>query len=138
MITNEYKKFDIWMADLSGVVGSEQGGSCRPVLIVSNNVGNKFSPVVTIAVLTSRLDKTSIPTHVFLDAQLNGLDRDSLIMLEQLRTVDKNRLFMKVSRVHPSLEKEINKAIKISLDTEDEITYFERGCSQIVNNLCFA
>ncbi|GAA4880271.1 type II toxin-antitoxin system PemK/MazF family toxin [Paenibacillus vulneris] len=126
MIINEYKKYDIWIADLSGVVGSEQGGKSRPVLICSNNLGNKFSTVVTVAVLTSKMDKAKIPTHVYLNAELNGLERDSYVMLEQLRTIDKNRLYAKVARLNPCLEKEVNNAIRISLDTEDEITYDER------------
>jgi len=127
MTINKYKKFDVWMADLSGVVGSEQGG-CKPCAVISNDIGNNFSPCVTVAVMTSQT-KTKLPTHVRLDARLNGLDRDSTLLLEQLRTVDKNRLYMKVATIHPSVRKEINNAIKISLDAEEDIVFTERSNS---------
>ena len=85
------KRGDIYYADLSPVVGSEQGG-IRPVLIVQNDVGNRYSPTVIAAAITSQKDKTELPTHIKVTAQGSGLQRDSIILLEQVRTIDKKRL----------------------------------------------
>ncbi len=85
------KRGDIYYADLSPVVGSEQGG-VRPVLIVQNDVGNRFSPTVIAAAITSQRDKTSLPTHIEVDARNCGLAKDSVVLLEQVRTIDKRRL----------------------------------------------
>lgn len=85
------RRGDIYYADLSPVVGSEQGG-IRPVLIVQNDVGNKFSPTVIAAAITSQKDKTKLPTHIQLDAQDTGLSKNSIVLLEQVRTLDKKRL----------------------------------------------
>ena len=84
-------KGDIYFADLSPVVGSEQGG-VRPVLVIQNNVGNKFSPTVIVAAITSRMDKHNLPTHVLIEQSRYGLQKDSMILLEQVRTIDKSRL----------------------------------------------
>lgn len=126
MITSgEYKKFDIWMADLSLAVGAEQSGH-KPCMIISNNIGNKFAPVVTVAVITSKV-KTEIPTHVYLNAELNGLLKDSTLLLEQVRTIDKNRLMRNISTAHSSIRKQINDTIQLSFDTEDQMAYVERN-----------
>ena len=85
------KRGDIYYADLSPVVGSEQGG-VRPVLIVQNDIGNKFSPTVIAAAITSQKDKTNLPTHIEVDAGHCGLAKDSIVLLEQVRTIDKRRL----------------------------------------------
>lgn len=85
------KRGDIYYADLSPVVGSEQGG-IRPVLIVQNDVGNRFSPTVIAAAITSQKDKSNLPTHIEVDAGHCGLAKDSIVLLEQVRTIDKRRL----------------------------------------------
>ena len=85
------KRGDIFYADLSPVIGSEQGG-VRPVLVVQNDVGNKYSPTVIAAAITSKINKAKLPTHIELDAKQYGLSRDSVILLEQVRTIDKQRL----------------------------------------------
>ena len=85
------KRGDIYYADLSPVVGSEQGG-IRPVLIIQNDVGNKYSPTVIAAAITSRINKAKMPTHIELSANEYGLNKDSVILLEQIRTIDKRRL----------------------------------------------
>ena len=85
------KRGDIYYADLSPVVGSEQGG-LRPVLIIQNDVGNKYSPTVIAAAITSRMEKSKLPTHIDLYAEKVGLAKDSVVLLEQVRTIDKQRL----------------------------------------------
>ena len=85
------KKGDLYFADLSPVTGSEQGG-IRPVLVVQNDVGNKFSPTIIVAAITSRRNKADLPTHVEIEADGNGLSKNSVVLLEQLRTIDKKRL----------------------------------------------
>ena len=90
-MTGSVKRGDIYYADLSPVVGSEQGG-LRPVLIIQNDVGNKYSPTVIAAAITSRMSKTKLPTHIDVYAERAGLSRDSIVLLEQLRTLDKKRL----------------------------------------------
>ena len=105
---------DIYFADLSPVVGSEQGG-LRPVLVIQNNVGNKYSPTVIIAAITSQLSKAKIPTHVELPAHIYNLPKDSVVLLEQIRTIDKRRLDEKVSTVDFKKMKEVDKAILVSL-----------------------
>ena len=85
------KRGDLYYADLSPVVGSEQGG-VRPVLIVQNNVGNKYSPTIIAAAVTSQLEKAKLPTHIMLEAGKYGLPKDSVVLLEQIRTLDKRRL----------------------------------------------
>ncbi len=107
------------MADLSPVVGSEQGG-IRPVLIIQNNVGNKFSPTVIVSAITSRLGKAKLPTHIELPSEEYHLPKDSVALLEQIRTLDKRRLREKITTLEESKMKEINRAILISLGFADK------------------
>ena len=107
------RRGDIYYADLSPVVGSEQGG-IRPVLIVQNNVGNRFSPTVIAAAITSQQSKANLPTHIPLHADSSGLEKDSVVLLEQVRTIDKKRLKEKMGTVDENSMNEINNAISIS------------------------
>ena len=107
------KRGDIYYADLSPVVGSEQGG-VRPVLIVQNDVGNKYSPTVIAAAITSRINKAKMPTHIELCAREYGLNKDSVILLEQIRTIDKRRLREKTGKLDDRLMNKVNNAISIS------------------------
>ena len=107
------KRGDIYYADLSPVVGSEQGGM-RPVLIVQNDTGNKHSPTVIAAAITSQTGKAKLPTHIELDAQSVGLSRDSVILLEQIRTIDKSRLREKMGRLDDSTMTRVDSAIAVS------------------------
>ena len=104
---------DIYYADLSPVVGSEQGG-VRPVLIIQNDVGNRFSPTVIAAAITSQRDKASLPTHIEVDAQGSGLIQDSVVLLEQVRTLDKHRLREKMGRLDQNSMEKVNQALSIS------------------------
>ena len=113
------KRGDIYYADLSPVVGSEQGG-VRPVLIVQNNVGNKFSPTVIAAAITSQINKAKMPTHIEIDADDYGLSNDSVILLEQVRTIDKRRLKERIGHLNDHLMNRVNEAIEISLGLEEE------------------
>lgn len=113
MILMDIKRGDIFYADLSPVVGSEQGGM-RPVLIVQNDVGNKHSPTVIAAAITSKLGKTRLPTHIDVYADKVGLAKDSVILLEQIRTIDKRRLGEKMGHLDSSVMDEVNTAISIS------------------------
>lgn len=108
------KRGDIFYADLSPVVGSEQGG-VRPVLIVQNDIGNKYSPTVIIAAVTSQINKAKLPTHVEISANDFGLAKDSVILLEQIRTVDKRRLREKIGKVNDALMNRVNEALAVSL-----------------------
>jgi mRNA interferase MazF len=108
------KRGEIYYADLSPVVGSEQGG-IRPVLIIQNDIGNKYSPTVIIAAITSQLSKAKIPTHVELSAKQYNLAKDSVILLEQVRTIDKRRLKDRVSILDSVKMKQVNLAILVSL-----------------------
>ena len=107
------KRGDIFYADLSPVVGSEQGG-LRPVLIVQNDVGNKYSPTVIAAAITSQMTKTRLPTHIDVYAENFGLSRDSVILLEQIRTIDKRRLREKMGHIDDGLMQKVNDAISVS------------------------
>ncbi len=107
------KRGDIYYADLSPVVGSEQGG-VRPVLIVQNDVGNKFSPTVIAAAITSQQDKNNLPTHIEVDAASCGLSKDSVVLLEQVRTIDKRRLREKMGTLTQPQMTEINQALSVS------------------------
>ena len=107
------RRGDIYYADLSPVVGSEQGG-IRPVLIVQNNVGNRFSPTVIAAAITSQQSKANLPTHIPFYADSSGLAKDSVVLLEQVRTIDKKRLKEKMGTVDENSMNEINNAISIS------------------------
>ena len=108
------KRGQIWYADLSPVVGSEQGGF-RPVLMLQNDIGNKYAPTVIVAIITSRNTKAKIPTHYWLDKGQGGLVCDSMVELEQIRTLDKKRLKEFMGTVDQKQMKEIDKKIKISL-----------------------
>ncbi|MDY3030176.1 MAG: type II toxin-antitoxin system PemK/MazF family toxin [Clostridia bacterium] len=107
------KRGDIYYADLSPVVGSEQGG-IRPVLIVQNDVGNKYSPTVIAAAVTSRINKAKMPTHIELSAGGCGLNKDSVILLEQIRTIDKRRLRDKIGRLDDTMMNRVNDALSVS------------------------
>ena len=107
------KRGDIYYADLSPVVGSEQGG-LRPVLIIQNDVGNKYSPTVIAAAITSRMGKTKLPTHIDIYADKAGLAKDSIILLEQIRTLDKRRLKEKMGHLDESAMLRVDNAIAIS------------------------
>ena len=107
------KRGDIYYADLSPVIGSEQGG-LRPVLIVQNDVGNKYSPTVIAAAITSRLGKAKLPTHIDVMADKVGLQKDSVILLEQIRTIDKKRLGEKMGHLDDNTMNAVNEAINIS------------------------
>ena len=104
---------EIYYADLSPVVGSEQGG-VRPVLIVQNDVGNKFSPTVIAAAITSQKDKANLPTHIAVNAQGSGLIKDSIILLEQVRTLDNKRLREKMGHVEENVMEKVDLAIAVS------------------------
>ncbi len=107
------KRGDIFYADLSPVVGSEQGG-LRPVLIVQNDIGNRYSPTVIAAAITSRLGKAKLPTHIDVYAERFGLHKDSVILLEQIRTIDKARLREKMGHIDDVLMQKVNTAITVS------------------------
>ncbi|MBR6682426.1 MAG: type II toxin-antitoxin system PemK/MazF family toxin [Clostridia bacterium] len=107
------KRGDIYYADLSPVVGSEQGG-LRPVLIIQNDVGNKYSPTVIAAAITSKQDKAKMPTHIDVYADKFGLARDSVILLEQVRTIDKKRLKEKMGHLDTSMMRQVNDALSVS------------------------
>ena len=106
---------DIYYADLRPVVGSEQGG-IRPVLIIQNDVGNRHSPTVIIAAITSQIHKAKLPTHVEIDSHKYDLEKDSVVLLEQLRTIDKTRLKYKVCHLDSKMLDRIDKALEISLE----------------------
>lgn len=107
------KRGDIYYADLSPVVGSEQGG-IRPVLVIQNDTGNKYSPTVIAAAITSRINKAKMPTHIELAAKEYGLHKDSVVLLEQIRTIDKRRLREKIGRIDDELMDSVNDALSIS------------------------
>lgn len=106
---------DIYYADLRPVVGSEQGG-VRPVLIIKNDIGNKHSPTVICAAITSQMNKAKLPTHVELDSSRYALVKDSVVLLEQLRTIDKKRLRDKVCHLDREILRKVERALLISLD----------------------
>ncbi len=107
------KRGDIFYADLSPVIGSEQGG-LRPVLIVQNDVGNKYSPTVIAAAITSKMSKTKLPTHIDVPGEDAGLSKDSIILLEQIRTIDKKRLKEKMGHLSDETMSSVNSAIEVS------------------------
>lgn len=107
------KRGDIFYADLSPVIGSEQGGT-RPVLVVQNDVGNKFSPTVIVAAITSQINKAKMPTHIEISAHEFGLLKDSVVLLEQVRTIDKKRLREKIGRLSDDLISQVDEALGIS------------------------
>lgn len=105
---------EVYFADLSPVVGSEQGG-IRPVLIIQNDIGNKFSPTVIVAAITAQIQKAKLPTHVEINAKRYGLERNSVILLEQVRTLDKQRLTDRITQLDKNKMEEIDHALEISL-----------------------
>lgn len=110
------RRGDIFYADLSPVIGSEQGG-VRPVLVVQNDIGNKYSPTIIISAITSQINKAKLPTHVEIKGQKYGLPKDSVILLEQVRTIDKKRLREKIGGLDQETMKYVDDALKISLGT---------------------
>lgn len=112
------KRGDIYYADLSPVVGSEQGG-IRPVLVLQNDIGNKYSPTVIVAAITSQINKSKLPTHLSIRADQFGIAKDSVVLLEQLRTIDKKRLRERVCHIDTDNMKKIDYALKISLGLID-------------------
>lgn len=108
------KRGDVFFANLSPVVGSEQGGS-RPVLVIQNNIGNKYSPTVIVAAITSRITKPRMVTHVALEAKKTGLERDSVVLLEQIRTIDKQRLTDRVTHLDSQVMHDVDGALKVSV-----------------------
>ncbi len=107
------KRGEIYYADLSPVIGSEQGGM-RPVLIVQNDVGNKYSPTVIAAAITSQKYKTQLPTHISVNADNCGLQKDSIVLLEQVRTIDKTRLKERMGNLPDNEMSKINRALSVS------------------------
>lgn len=111
------RRGDVYYADLRPVIGSEQGG-IRPVLIIQNDVGNRHSPTVICAAITSRMNKAKLPTHIELNAEKYHMIKDSVILLEQVRTIDKSRLKDKVCHLDGEIINKINRALCISLDLD--------------------
>ncbi|EUJ19075.1 type II toxin-antitoxin system PemK/MazF family toxin [Listeria aquatica] len=107
------KRGDVYYADLSPVVGSEQGGT-RPVLIIQNDIGNRFSPTVIVAAITAKIQKAKLPTHIEATKK-DGFDRNSVILLEQIRTIDKQRLTDKITHLDDELMEKVDHALEISL-----------------------
>lgn len=113
-MNSQIRRGEIYYADLSPVVGSEQGG-VRPVLVLQNDVGNKYAPTVIVSAITSQLGKAKLPTHIELSAQQYNLPKNSVALLEQIRTLDKRRLQERVTILGPDKMREVNKALLISL-----------------------
>ena len=120
------KRGDIYYADLSPVVGSEQGG-VRPVLIVQNDTGNRYSPTVIAAAITSQTNKAKLPTHIALSAPDYGLPRDSVVLLEQIRTIDKRRLRERIGSLPPEIMEKVSEAVRVSLGVEQGEPPHARG-----------
>ena len=119
MTTMVVKRGDIFYADLSPVIGSEQGG-IRPVIIIQNDIGNKYSPTVIVAAITSQINKAKLPTHVEISSEEYGLNRDSVVLLEQIRTLDKKRLKEKIGHINDeTIINKINNALGVSFGLED-------------------
>ena len=114
MTTMVVKRGDIFYADLSPVIGSEQGG-IRPVIIIQNDIGNKYSPTVIVGAITSQINKAKLPTHVEISSDEYGLNKDSVVLLEQIRTLDKKRLKEKIGHMTFNDMKKVNKALFVSL-----------------------
>lgn len=114
------RRGDLYYADLSPVVGSEQGG-IRPVLIVQNDIGNKYSPTIIAAAITSQINKAKLPTHIELSAKEFGLQKDSVILLEQIRTIDKRRLKDRIGELNENTMQKVDDGLKISLGFLKEV-----------------
>ena len=112
------KRGEIYFAHLNPVIGSEHGGT-RPVLVVQNDVGNQYSPTTIILAITSQINKAKLPTHVELEAKSYGLERDSVILAEQIRTIDKTRLKQRIANLNEDIMKKVDQALKISLGLEE-------------------
>lgn len=108
------KRGEVYFADLSPVVGSEQGGQ-RPVLVIQNDVGNRYSPTVIVAAITAKISKAKLPTHVEIHKEDVGLIKDSVVLLEQVRTIDKKRLIQKLGTLSPELMEQVDIALSISM-----------------------
>ena len=117
MASLNVKRGDIFYADLSPVVGSEQGG-IRQVIIIQNDIGNRYSPTVIVAAITSQINKAKLPTHVEISSEEYGLNRDSVVLLEQIRTLDKKRLKEKIGHMTEDDMKKVNKSLLISLNLQ--------------------
>ena len=117
MASLNVKRGDIFYADLSPVVGSEQGG-IRPVIIIQNDIGNRYSPTVIVAAITSQINKAKLPTHVEISSEEYGLNRDSVVLLEQIRTLDKKRLKEKIGHMTEDDMKKVNKSLLIILNLQ--------------------
>lgn len=113
-MTQVVKRGDIFYADLSPVIGSEQGG-VRPVLIIQNDIGNRYSPTVIVSAITSQINKAKLPTHVEISYEEYGLNKDSVILLEQIRTIDKRRLKDKIGHISDEIMEQVDEALMISL-----------------------
>jgi mRNA interferase MazF len=112
------KRGDVFYADLSPVVGSEQGG-VRPVLVIQNDIGNRFSPTVIVAAITAQIQKAKLPTHVEIEAKTHGMEKDSVILLEQIRTIDKQRLTDKITHLEEDTMRKVDEALQISVGLID-------------------
>ena len=132
------RRGDIFYADLRPVVGSEQGG-IRPVLIIQNDVGNRHSPTVIIAAITSKMNKAKLPTHIEIDAASHDIVRDSVILLEQLRTIDKSRLEEYLGKIGWELMEKVDRALRISVDLKKQepmlLTLCPRCAAQFYNSV---
>lgn len=113
-MTMTVKRGDIYYADLSPVIGSEQGG-VRPVIIIQNDIGNKYSPTVIVSAITSQINKAKLPTHVEISSEEYGLNKDSVVLLEQIRTLDKKRLKEKIGHMSDEDMKKVDDALGISI-----------------------
>ena len=116
------RRGDIYYADLSPVVGSEQGG-VRPVLVIQNDIGNKFSPTIIVSAITSQLDKARLPTHIEISGDNYGLNKNSVVLLEQVRTIDKKRLREKAGHLDDYLMKQVDLALRTSFGLS--VTYVQ-------------
>lgn len=112
------RRGEIYYADLSPVVGSEQGG-LRPVLIIQNDIGNRYSPTVIVAAITSKIDKARLPTHIEIPAEEYGLTKDSVVLAEQVRTIDKRRLRERVGVLNTEIMNSVDEALQISMGVTD-------------------
>ena len=112
------KRGDIFYADLSPVIGSEQFG-VRPVIVIQNDIGNKYSPTIIIAAITSQINKAKLPTHIEINAPDYGLPKDSVVLLEQIRTIDKRRLREKIGNFDDDMMDNVDECLKISIGLDD-------------------